>query len=60
MLDRLLISASSYAPDIDNLFSLVTFLVGFWFIVAQVLLFYFIFRFRRKPGGKAQYISGDT
>jgi cytochrome c oxidase subunit 2 len=52
--------ASSYAYDIDSLFGLITFLVGFWFIVSEVVLFYFIFRFRRKtPDQKAQYISGE-
>lgn len=60
MLDKLLVSGSSYAPDIDKLFSLVTWLVGFWFVVAQLLLFYFICRFRRQPGVKARYITGDS
>jgi cytochrome c oxidase subunit 2 len=60
MLDRLILSGSSFAPDIDNLFFLVTVLVGFWFVVAQLLLFYFVFRFRQRPGVKASYITGET
>jgi|TARA_B100000959_G_scaffold32262_1_gene30699 cytochrome c oxidase subunit 2 len=52
--------ASSYARDIDGLFGLITFLVGFWFIVSEGVFFYLIFRFRRKsPDQKAQYISGE-
>jgi cytochrome c oxidase subunit 2 len=51
--------ASSYAADIDNLILLVTVLAGFWFILAEIVLFYFIFKFRKKPGQKAQYITGE-
>ena len=52
--------ASTYASDIDGLFWLITGIVGFWFILAEVALFYLIFRFRRKDGVKAQYIAGET
>lgn len=51
--------ASTYAGDIDRLCNLITFIVGFWFIIAELALFYFIFKFRRKPGVKADYIGGD-
>ncbi len=60
MLERLILSGSSYAPDIDYLFRLITILVGFWFVVAQLVFFYFIFRYRRKPGVRAQYVTGET
>ena len=53
-------AASSFASDIDWLHNMITFFVGFWFVVAQVLLFGFLFMFRRKPGVKADYIAGDT
>ena len=51
--------ASSYADRIDWLFTLITVVVGFWLIMAEGVLFYFLFRFRRRKGVKAQYISGD-
>ncbi len=52
--------ASSYAGDIDGLFGLITYLVGFWFVVSEIVLFYFIFRFRKKsPHDKAEYITGE-
>ncbi len=60
MIDSHIPAASTYASDIDWLCNLITYLVGFWFIVAQVLLFGFLFIFRRKPGVKAAYIAGDT
>ncbi|MBF0353140.1 MAG: cytochrome c oxidase subunit II [SAR324 cluster bacterium] len=54
------VSASTFSGDIDGLFWLVTTLVGFWFILSELLLFYLIFRFRRKKGVKAQYIAGES
>ena len=59
MIDNYVPRASTYAKDIDRLCNLITFLVGFWFIVAELALFWFIFKFRRKPGVKADYIAGD-
>ena len=59
MIDNYVPRASSYAADIDRHCNLITFLVGFWFIVAELALFYFIVKFRKKPGVKAQYIGGD-
>ena len=59
MIDNYVPRASTYAADIDRLCNLITFLVGFWFIVAELVLFYFIIKFRRKPGVKAEYIAGD-
>lgn len=52
-------SASSYAGHIDFLILLVGVLAGFWFILAEGVLFYFIFKFRRKDGKKAQYVTGE-
>ncbi len=59
MLTRYVEAASSYAQDIDNLIALVAVLVGFWFLIAQAVLFGLIFRFRARQGVKAQYISGE-
>jgi cytochrome c oxidase subunit 2 len=58
MLDRLVVQASSYAADIDGLILLVLVLVGFWFILAEGMFFWLIWRFRAKPGQKSQYITG--
>jgi len=46
MLDRLILQASSYAADIDGLILLVLVLVGFWFLLAEGLFFWLIWRFR--------------
>jgi cytochrome c oxidase subunit 2 len=58
MMDRP--QASSYAYHIDGLFGLITYLVGFWFVLSEIVLFYFIFKYRRKtPDQKAEYVSGE-
>lgn len=51
--------ASSYARDIDNLILLIGVIVGFFFLVAQVVFFGLIFRFRARPGVPGQYITGE-
>ena len=58
MLDRLVASASSYAGDIDQLVLLVTLIVGLWFVAAEIMFFWLIFRFRAKEGVPAQYLTG--
>lgn len=58
MLERFLPAAASYAGDVDQLVWLVTILVGFWFIAAEAMFFWLIFKFRAKEGVKAQYITG--
>jgi cytochrome c oxidase subunit II len=58
MMERLLIQASSYASDVDGLILLILVLVGFWFIVAEGLFFWLIWRFRARPGKKSIYITG--
>ena len=41
---------STYAQDIDDLIILIAALVGFWFILCNIVFCYFIFRYRAKPG----------
>ena len=52
-------AASSYAGEIDGLIVLITVMVGFWFILCEVVFFGFIFRYRRQEGVKADYITGE-
>jgi cytochrome c oxidase subunit 2 len=51
-------AASSYSGDVDRLVWLVTILVGFWFIAAEAMLFWLIFRFRKRDGVPGQYVTG--
>jgi cytochrome c oxidase subunit 2 len=59
MIEAYLERASTYAADIDHLISLIFWLVGAWFVVAEAILFYFCFRFRKQQGVKGQYINGE-
>ncbi len=53
-----LVQASDYAASIDNLILLIGVLVGFWFIAAEGVFFWLIWRFRAKPGVKSEYLTG--
>ncbi len=59
MIEHYVVAASSYARDIDNLITLVFVLVGFWFLVTEGVFFWLIFRFRKREGVPAQYITGE-
>jgi len=59
MIESLVESASTYAGDIDNLILLIGVLVGFWFLLSEVVFFALIFKFRHKEGRRAQYITGE-
>ncbi len=60
MIESFVPSASSYSGDIDGLFSLITWMMLFWFLAGQGVFFYFIFKFRRKPGKPSIYLAGDS
>lgn len=59
MISHFMPAASSYAAHIDSLFTLILVIVGFWFLVAEIVFFAFIFRFRRRDGVGAAYITGE-
>lgn len=59
MIERYIAQASTYAADIDGLVLLVGLLVGFWFVLIEVILFGLIVAYRKRPGVKAEYISGE-
>ena len=60
MLEYYLPRASSYAGDIDFLFTIITVIVGFWFFLTLFVFLAFLYFFRRKEGVKAKYISGES
>ena len=59
MIESLVPAASTYAADIDAVFTLVFVLVGFWFVLTEGLLLWLIVRFRKRDGVKADYITGE-
>ena len=60
MIESLVPAASTYAGDIDDLFTLIFWLTGFWFVVAEVVFFWLIWRFRARDGVATQYVAGET
>jgi cytochrome c oxidase subunit 2 len=60
MPDWLPVPASTYAKDIDGLILFITVIVGIWFVIAQAVLFYLIFRYRRRPGVKPETAPGRS
>ncbi|MFQ5697173.1 MAG: cytochrome c oxidase subunit II [Myxococcota bacterium] len=52
-------TVSTYASEVDNLVLLIAILTGFWFFLCEAIFFFFIFRYRRKPGVRADYITGE-
>jgi cytochrome c oxidase subunit 2 len=59
MLVRYATAASTYAHSIDHLFLLIAALVGFWLIVAEVVMFVFVFKYREKEGHRTRHITGE-
>lgn len=59
LIERYLPAASTFASDIDGVIVLVAIIVGFWGVLAELVLIGLVVAFREKPGVKAQYITGD-
>lgn len=59
MINKYLESASTFSGDIDNLIWLVLVIVGFWFLLAEGVLFYLVLRYKQQEGVKAKYVSGE-
>jgi len=53
-------AASSYAADIDGLLFTITWIVGVWFVIAEGVLLYLVFRYREKEGRRAAYVPGKS
>jgi cytochrome c oxidase subunit 2 len=52
--------ASTFAADIDFLYYLILVLTGIAFVVVEVGLVWFLFKYRAQPGKKAHYTHGST
>ena len=53
-------AASSYAGELDNLISIISWIVGVWFVLVQAVLFTFLIRYRRRGGRRAAYLPGRS
>ena len=59
MIERYLSQSSSFASEIDGLIILIAWIVGVWFLVAEGVFFYLIFRYRHRDGHKGEYVTGE-
>jgi cytochrome c oxidase subunit 2 len=58
MMEWFLESASTFSTMIDNQILLITVLVGFWFVLSEVIFFGLIFKYRASKKPRADYITG--
>lgn len=53
-------NVSSFGGEVDGIFWLIFYITAVWFFLTEGLILYFVFRYRRKPGVKAAYVTGDN
>jgi cytochrome c oxidase subunit 2 len=53
-------AASEHGPILDRLFNITLFFTGIVFIITQIALFYFAFKYRGRKGKKADFIAHDN
>ncbi len=53
-------NVSTFGGQIDSVFYLILYIVGFWFVLTEGLLIYFALSSRRTKARQASYIRGDT
>lgn len=55
-----LTSASKHGFDVDSMFSITLFFTGIVFIITQILLFWYSYKYRKVKGRKAKFFAHDT
>ena len=53
-------SVSTFGPALDNLYYVILVITGIVFVVTEVVLVYFMIKYRHKEGRKATYIEGSS
>jgi cytochrome c oxidase subunit II len=53
-------SFSTFGPDVDRLYYIILVITGVIFVVTEALLIWFLIRYRRRDGQKAEYSHGST
>ncbi len=51
---------STFGGDIDFVFDLIFYIVGFWFLLTEGAILYFVIRYRRGKDRKASHVRGDN
>lgn len=50
---------TEHGPSILNLFYVILAITGFFFLLTETLLLYFVMKYRAQPGGKARHTHGN-
>ncbi len=50
---------STFGGEIDSVFRFIYYIVGFWFLLTEGAIFYFLLRYRSGPRRAASYIRGE-
>jgi len=51
---------STYGAEMDSLLALILYIVGVWFVIAEVVLLGFVVVYRRKPRQRAAWVPGTS
>lgn len=51
-------SVSTFGAEIDSIYTLILYVTGVMFVIVEAALIYFIVRYRRREGQKAEFIHG--
>jgi cytochrome c oxidase subunit 2 len=52
--------ASTYAHEIDGMFHLIMWITGVIFVIVELLLLYFLWKYRHREGRQAHYTHGNN
>jgi len=52
-------NVSTMGGEVDSIFWLIYYITAVWFVLTEGMILYFIFRYRRRPGQRARYVTGD-
>ncbi|MBV8063382.1 MAG: hypothetical protein JOY51_07285 [Nevskia sp.] len=60
MLSYLPQAISTYGGDVDSVLRMIYWIVGVWFVAAEMLLLFFVLRYRRREGIRAGWAPATT
>lgn len=53
-------NVSTFGGDVDSVLYVIYYIVAAWFVLTCGAIIYFVIRYRRRPGQKAIYLTGNT
>jgi cytochrome c oxidase subunit 2 len=51
---------STFAPELDRMYYVILVITGVVFVVTEVMLVYFMWKYRHRDGRKADFVHGNT